>query len=185
MDKAEIRQKMKEKRAALSERFMEEESGRILERLQAMPEMQNAKKALLYSHFAGEVRTGALVGWLLYTGRQVYLPVVNGKKILVVKLKTAVLDQGPFGITQPALEEAEVAVPAQMDVIVCPGLAFDRAGNRIGFGWGYYDGLLAGAPACKIGLAYDFQIIKKVPAEPQDVAMDIVATPREVIRRLL
>ena len=79
------------------------------------------------------------------------------------------------------LPEREVA-PMGLDVIIAPVLAFDRSGGRIGFGGGYYDGLFAESGGTKIGLAYSFQEVPKVPREPHDRALDIIVTEKETIR---
>jgi 5-formyltetrahydrofolate cyclo-ligase len=87
-----------------------------------------------------------------------------------------------FGVMEPDyLPEREVA-PAGLDVIIAPVLAFDRSGGRIGFGGGYYDGLFAESGGTKIGLAYSFQEVPKVPREPHDRALDIIVTEKETIR---
>ena len=70
-----------------------------------------------------------------------------------------------------------------IELIIVPGVAYDRRGNRIGRGKGYYDRLLSSTSATKIGVGYDFQLIgEDIPAEEHDVAMDIVITDR---RRLV
>ncbi len=183
MDKAKARERMKEMRAALTSKYVNDNSERIFERLTGLPELKDAGSVLIYSHFANEVKTGGLAGWLLFYGKQVFLPVVDGDKLLVANMKSSALELNHFGIAQPNKHKAAIVPVEDMDVIVCPGLAFDRSGSRIGFGKGYYDGLLAGARAFKIGLAYDFQVIGKIDAEAHDVQMDMVVTPREVIRR--
>ena len=74
--------------------------------------------------------------------------------------------------------------PAAMDLALVPGLAFDRAGRRLGRGGGHYDRLLARAPlraAFKIGLAFAWQLQPRVPAARHDVPMDLVATEKELI----
>ena len=61
-----------------------------------------------------------------------------------------------------------------------PGVAYDPEGNRVGRGKGYYDRLLAGARATKIGIAYDFQVVDSIEAEPHDVRVDVVITDRRI-----
>ena len=68
-----------------------------------------------------------------------------------------------------------------IDVILVPGLAFDRNGGRMGFGKGYYDRLLESSKAVKIGLCYDFQILEKIPTESHDVPMNFVITEKEIL----
>jgi 5-formyltetrahydrofolate cyclo-ligase len=83
------------------------------------------------------------------------------------------LARGPMGTSQPA-PEAEALTP---DWLLVPLLAFDRAGNRLGYGAGYYDRTLAGLPgARRIGCAYACQMLDEVPAGPDDVPLHAVAT---------
>lgn len=182
MDKAKARERMKEMRAALTSKYVNDNSERIFEQLTGLDEIKGANNVLIYSHFANEVKTGGLAGWLLFYGKQVFLPVVDGDRLLIANMKSAAFELNKYGIAQPKKRDAAFAQPDDMDVIICPGLAFDRNGSRVGFGKGYYDGLLAGVRGIKIGLAYDFQIVGKIDTEPHDVVMDMVVTPREVIR---
>jgi 5-formyltetrahydrofolate cyclo-ligase len=72
-----------------------------------------------------------------------------------------------------------------LTVVIVPGLAFDPAGRRVGFGGGYYDGVIDDARAggaAIIGFAYDFQIVDRCPAGPEDRAVDAVVTETRVIR---
>ena len=72
-----------------------------------------------------------------------------------------------------------------MEMIVIPAVAFDRRGNRVGRGKGYYDRLLADSRARKVGVAYDFQLVDEIDAEPHDVRVDVVITENQhvIIRR--
>ena len=76
--------------------------------------------------------------------------------------------------------DAEEIVP---DVCLTPLLAADRRGARLGYGRGYYDRFFMDKRLCKVGLAYSFQIVNEVPAEPTDVFLDAVVTEREVLYR--
>lgn len=83
------------------------------------------------------------------------------------------LTVGSFGILEPAEGEEEIAV-REIDAFICPGLAFDRKGGRLGRGRGFYDRLLAQArpDSLKIGVCYDFQVVDDTFSEPHDVFMD-------------
>lgn len=183
MDKSKTRERMKEMRASLTSKYVNDNSERIFERLTGLQEIKSAKNVLIYSHYVNEVKTGGLAGWLLYYGKQVYLPVVDGDRLLIANMKSAVFEMNRYGISQPRKDSAKFAEAHEIDLIICPGLAFDKECNRIGFGKGYYDGLLKDTDAFKIGLAYDFQVVGKIDTEPQDVPMDMVVTPRELIWR--
>ena len=96
--------------------------------------------------------------------------------------KSSVLVPDKFGVPIPDINRCAKANPERMDLILVPGVAFDCAGNRLGFGKGYYDTFLPQAPnAVKIALAYDFQIVEQLPAEPWDVPMDFIITENRVI----
>ena len=97
----------------------------------------------------------------------------------------AALVPGPFGLREPAPSAPEIAVE-NIDVMLLPGLAFDRAGRRLGYGGGYYDEaagrLRATGRGFLVGIAYDFQIVERCPAGDADVSVDCVVTDRQVVR---
>lgn len=101
-----------------------------------------------------------------------------------VPYKGTALKPNQFGVGEPSLGTEERVDPATIDVVICPGVAFSKECVRLGFGRGYYDRFLKLAPnATKMGLAYDFQILASVPADPQDVPMDIIVTPDFIIEK--
>ena len=82
---------------------------------------------------------------------------------------------GPWGLVQPDPAKANwLEEQAVIDLVVVPGIAFDRRGHRIGFGGGYYDRFLADLQAVKLGLCYDDLVLQEIPNESHDVPMDIV-----------
>jgi len=89
------------------------------------------------------------------------------------------MKKGAYGILEP--KTVRKADENNIDVILVPGLAFDRNGGRMGFGKGYYDRLLESSKAVKIGLCYDFQILEKIPTESHDVPMNFVITEKEIL----
>jgi 5-formyltetrahydrofolate cyclo-ligase len=94
------------------------------------------------------------------------------------------LQPGRFGIPAPAAEQAEVAL-SDIDLVIVPGLAFDAAGGRLGFGGGYYDELLEATTRprpCVVGMGYDFQVVDGCPTEPRDQRVDCVVTDARVLR---
>lgn len=97
----------------------------------------------------------------------------------------AALAPGPYGLLEPLPTAPEVEL-TDIDLMILPGLAFDRAGNRLGYGGGYYDqaaGRLRGAGrGFLVGVAYDFQLVDRCPAGADDVAVDCVVTEHELVR---
>lgn len=88
------------------------------------------------------------------------------------------LKKGAYGILEPSV--VKTADEKDIDVILVPGLAFDRHGGRMGFGKGYYDRLLETSSTVKIGLCYDFQLFDTIPTESHDVPMDFIITEKEI-----
>jgi len=168
MDKAQIRKTMLARRWALTSKYVNDHSDRVFDLLAGLHEIKNAKNVMIYSHFANEVKTGKLAGWLLFHEKRVFLPVVDGDKLLIADMSSTCFEMNSYGIAQPEKETACFAKTEEIDVFIVPGLAFDAKGNRIGFGKGYYD---------------DFQITDTIIPERHDVKMDMVVTPKKVFRR--
>ncbi len=117
-------------------------------------------------------------------GFETALPVVSGREDPLTFRIWNELDpsgRGPFGIPEP-LENAKEILP---DLILAPLLAFDRSGNRLGYGGGYYDRTITATrrrrPALAIGIAYAAQEVRDVPHDDGDVALDWIITEKEAI----
>ena len=151
----------------------------ILEQVLGLEAYRRAKLVHTYvSSKKNEVDTHALIGACLAHGKRVAVPVVMpGTKTLAHALIDS-LDQlvvGPWGLVQPDPAEATwLPAEARIDLVVVPGIAFDRRGHRIGWGGGYYDRFLAQVQAVKIGLCYDALVLDCIPGEPHDVPVDMV-----------
>lgn len=151
----------------------------ILEQVLGLEIYRRAKLVHTYvSSKENEVDTRALIGTCLAQGKCVAVPVVMpGTKTLSHALIDG-LDQlvvGPWGLAQPDPAAATwLPAEARIDLVVVPGLAFDRRGQRIGWGGGYYDRFLAQVQTVKIGLCYDALVLDCIPGEPHDVPVDMV-----------
>ena len=120
-------------------------------------------------------------------------PTASGKSALAVRLAQrhdgVVINADSMQVYRDleiltARPDAAVIPPASLDVIVVPGVAFDRSGARLGRGGGYYDGFLAGLPGSRpvrVALAFDAQIVEGVPMEAHDQRVHVIVTPTEVI----
>ncbi len=145
-----------------------------------MKEFAQAKTILFYASFNGEVETFEMMKRGLKLGKQIALPMIisEDKKIVPALIKDvdSDLETGPYGIKQPKKEGHAPVSGDQIDLVVVPGLAFDRSGRRLGRGAGYYDRFLAescaGTPT--VGLAFDFQVVDALPFEPHDQAVSFV-----------
>jgi 5-formyltetrahydrofolate cyclo-ligase len=148
------------------------------ERVLALPAFVSARMVALYHAMPSELATGRLIDAAQALGKQVVLPLFgNDGPQLGPFVSWGELVPGPLGITQPT----GPAVPIeQVDLFVVPGLAFDRAGFRLGRGKGYYDRLLARrAPqALLCGVCFDDVLVEQLPHEAHDIPMDCILTPR-------
>lgn len=158
--------------------MQKQHSAKILAALEAHPAFRAAETVLLYHSLNDEVDTHDFIRkWS--KKKQILLPVVVGNE-LELRLYTGPEDMqiGSYGIEEPMGET--YTDYESIDFIVVPGVAFDRKGNRLGRGKGYYDRLLPHIPsAYKAGICFPFQLVEEVPAEPHDIRMDIIITINE------
>lgn len=162
-------------------------SARITERLLALPEMQEAEQVLFYASLAEEVDTRPLLRAWLDRGRIPLLPGVEGRGgplwAAPVHDLGADLKPGAYGILEPDRSRTGTVDWRTIQVVVLPALAFDLRGYRLGRGGAYYDRSLRSlAPhARRIGLAFECQIVERLPAERHDVPVHRVVTEERVI----
>lgn len=151
------------------------QSAEILAALEAHPAFRAASTVLLYHSLKDEVRTHEFIRkWS--RKKRILLPVVVGDD-LELRIYTGPEDMaiGAYGIDEPTGEL--FTDYAAIEFIAVPGVAFDRSGNRLGRGKGYYDRLLPRIPsAFKAGICFPYQLVEEVPAEPFDIRMDEVIT---------
>lgn len=134
----------------------------------------------LFASKGSEIDTAALDAALRAAGFAIAYPrVVAHTRALAfhVTAPDALVTHGTFGLREPADAAPAIAV-ADVAAFLLPGLAFDRAGNRLGWGRGHYDATLAASSALRIGLAYEAQLVDAVPTEPHDVPLALVITER-------
>lgn len=139
-----------------------------------------ADNILLYHSLPDELSTLAFIEkWC--ERKHFFLPRVNGVNLEVLPYRRSELRHGAFHIEEPAGDD--VRDISEIELVVVPGVAYDRQGNRVGRGRGYYDRLLSSTKATKVGVGYDFQLIEEeIDAAPHDVAMDFIVTEHELIR---
>lgn len=164
-------------RSALSDLSLE-----ILSRLEQTTLFQTASCIALYHAIPGEVQTAAFIE--KWGGqKKILLPVIEGNDLRMVLYKgNESLRPGVFGILEPQIEESTTNLyEKEIELIVVPGVAFDRQLNRMGRGKGYYDRLLSTLTAPKVGICFGFQLMDAIPVEPFDRKMDAVITEKETI----
>jgi 5-formyltetrahydrofolate cyclo-ligase len=132
---------------------------------------KKAKTVMFYMSFGGEVDTVGMIKEAQKIGKTVVVPVCgkNGMMSPCVLKDRGTLLRGPYGIREPALKKPVNL--KSLELVVVPGLAFDKKGRRLGRGKGYYDRFLSrlSKHSVSIGLAYDFQILPFIPTTEYDV----------------
>lgn len=178
MGKREIRNRIKELKSRLSETEKNESIDSVFTAIERMDVFKKAKNILLYNSLPDEIGTKRAIECWEKT-KNVFLPRVNGNDIEILRYDSDNISVGAFGIEEPAGNN--IFDMKEIDLAIVPGIAFDKTGNRIGRGKGYYDRLLAGSDIATIGIGYDCQLVDQIPVETHDVSVDIVVTPHSII----
>ena len=176
--KPALRRVFRSWRRALSVDVRAAAAASICARLVELDAWKRAQVVLLYDALPGEVDLSMLVD---AAGRRtVALPVVVGRGQPLLLREWGNFSRGPFGIREPDARSPTVD-PASVDLVVVPGLAFDRRGGRLGQGGGFYDRTLRGMTAVRLAVAYSPQVLPEVPMAAHDVRMHGVVTERGVV----
>jgi 5-formyltetrahydrofolate cyclo-ligase len=185
--KATIRKEILEKRQSQDPKARAAQSRSIVRTLLSYKEFQKAGQILIYLSKDGEVGTDDLLGRAFELGKRVCVPVVDQEsgELRVSELPgpDTSFRLGAFGVREPVEEDLNFVPPDQIDLVVAPGLAFDRRGSRIGYGKGYYDRLLSrlGSQVPRIALAFDFQVLDSVPQDENDIRVDAIITEKSTM----
>lgn len=173
MDKRDIRKRMKDLRSMLLESEKHDFADSVFALLENTPAFMLAEHVLMYHSLPDELPTRKfLAKW--HDRKKFYLPRVNGVNLDILPYNESRIELGAFQIEEPTGNDC---IPAdQIEMIVVPGVAFDRKGNRVGRGKGFYDRLLQDYDGVKVGVGYPFQLFEEVPADSHDVRMDMVIT---------
>jgi 5-formyltetrahydrofolate cyclo-ligase len=182
MDKKILRDHARAIRASLSPAEIWEKSERICRNL--MDVLDSKNPLMVYISKPSEVHTWALIGHLLAKGKTIVVPIIE-KDTKTLRLSylddPAVLSQSTFNVSEPVGHE----LPAQasdVKAVIIPMLAFDKRGNRLGYGAGYYDRFLTTYPhLTRIGIAFACQELAEIPADPTDAGMDMIVTDTGII----
>ena len=179
--KQALRAELLVKRRKLLPQVRQEQSGLIVDRLTASDCFKNARRILLYHSLADEVSTAQLLQKFC-SDKELFLPVIEGYEIVPVRFTgSEKMIEGPYGIFEPHGEKMPQE-SYEFDLIVVPGVAFDREGNRLGMGKGYYDTFLKKCSGSMlVALALDFQVVDKIPTASYDVPVSQIFTPNETI----
>ena len=183
--KARLREMVLARRDAMGAATRAVLSQAILEEIAGLPAYRDARAVLAYAGFGSELRTGGFLRRVLDEGKTLLLPRVNREKKLLEVYEVGDpardLEAGTWGIREPRPDRCAPADPRTIDFVLVPGVAFDAHGGRLGYGAGFYDGLLSGdvSPhAWLVAGAFGVQLVEEVPLDEHDVPVDVVVTEK-------
>lgn len=183
MDKAGLRILLKDRRFAQTLAERRRNSCEITERL--IRETERYAVVMVYAAKDPEVETLVYINRMLAAGKTVVVPIIE-KETHTLRLSrlTSVADLRPstFNVPEPIGAEKPID-PSAVECVILPMVGFDRNGNRLGYGAGYYDRFLAANPSIhKIGLAFSCQETNLVPTDVHDVRMDEIITETDILK---
>lgn len=188
MSKNEIRNHIRQQRRNQSPSIIQRKSKAIWESLSSLQEFNRAGTIAFYVPIAreGEVDTIPMIEESLSLDKRICVPRVAknfGLEFFEIRSMKD-LNEGNFGILEPA--GGSKILPQAIDMVIVPGIAFDKSGNRVGFGKGYYDKFLSKMEdeTQIIALAFDFQIIDGIPSSKNDVRVHKIITEIRIIECL-
>ena len=176
-EKAALRARLRTLLSSLSPEQRRESDRALLDRFLALPQVADAHTLLLYSSMGTEPDTARLLEPLWARGKRLCLPRClpgNQMEARFVQ-RESVLVPHPWGMLEPGTD-CPLAAPADIDLVLVPGLAFDRSGGRLGQGGGYYDRWLAGFSGRTVALCRELVLLDRAPREGHDRPVDLVVT---------
>lgn len=182
-----LRKKILGARDLLNASERHEKSSSAIQNFWSLPEMKHWSTLFIYVNFRSELETLELINLCLSQGKRVAVPLVDASTVSMIPLliqdPEKDLVSGYYGIPEPDPQKSLRVAPREIDAAVIPGSVFDIQGGRLGYGGGYYDRFLVNdAPQAKrIGLAFEMQVVEKVPVEPHDQPLDILITEKRTV----
>lgn len=179
------RKEMGSIRASLDEDEIRRRSAPVSERLLSLPEYAASRSVMIYVSKKNEVYTHDLIRKAIADGKRVAaplaIPATRSLELGPIGDFDTDLKPGRYGVLEPVSTGLD---PSAIEVFVVPGVAFDRHGNRLGSGWGYFDKLLIhlSRRQLTVGLAFDFQVVDDLEKEDHDVAVDVILSEARTTR---
>lgn len=183
--KEDLRKELMKKRKSLSDVDISRKSSQIEKRFFEMNEYKESQTILFYVSYDNEVYTHNMIKKSMSEEKNVVVPISNkeNRTLILSKLdKWENLETGSHTILEPKKGCIEKISLDRIDLIIVPGVGFDKQGHRIGHGMGYYDRLLKDSRgASHIGLAFELQIVDKIPIEEHDIPVEKIITEKRTV----
>ena len=175
MNKQELREKYISIRKNIKNK--KEKSAIITKKIIEDNDYKNAKIIALYKSLTSEVDTTELIKYSISSGKNVVLPrvVCNDLKFYKISLNEKLI-KSKFGVKEPIEDESNFVDKEIINLVIVPGVCFDKENNRLGLGKGYYDRFLANTNLYSIGICFEEQIVEHIPTEKNDIKMKKVIT---------
>lgn len=185
-EKQRIRCEMLKTRRNLPESLVTSWSKQIADNFGSWEIYQRVESVMFYLAMPDEVQTEQLIKNTLRLGKQVCVPLLGKKYGEMTAAEITSLDElivGKFGLKMPNPKTTSLILPSSIQMVVVPAVAFDRNGNRLGLGAGYYDRFLTEAGnSVLIGMAWQCQLVNQLPAEEHDIKMHYLMTENGLIK---
>ena len=176
----DIRRRIRARKQLVDDTERREAARRVFDRVRRMAAFVVAERVLLYHSLPDELSTIEFME-RMQGKKKFFLPRVNGLNLEILPYERSRMHLGAFRIEEPTGDNT-VDI-SEIDLVIVPAVAFDRHGNRVGRGKGYYDRLLENCRALTIGVGYEFQLVDEIDAEEHDIPLDFVVTDRNAIIR--
>src|SRR3989344_8886632 len=179
--KSKLKESILKKRNSLPKDEILEKNKKIHDKLFGLEQYKKSRTIMFFVSFNSEVGTHGMIKEALMN-KMVVVPKVMHHEIepsVIIDLDNLIPSK--IGILEP-IEAMKIAYK-NIDLVLVPGIVFDKEGHRIGYGFGYYDKFLKKVPkAIKIGLVFDLQVIERIPKEMHDVPVDMIVTEDRVVK---
>ncbi|MDW5299480.1 MAG: 5-formyltetrahydrofolate cyclo-ligase [Sedimentibacter sp.] len=189
--KKELRNKILNIRNNMEKEDVLKKSNVILNKIVSSEIYKNSRTVFIYMDFKNEVITSQLINQMLKEKKRVVIPYTDIINTVIIpseiKSMENYLTLSKFGYYEPIFEKIVPVNPQEFDLVVVPGVAFDKNLNRVGFGKGYYDKILKNirTDAQIVAIAYEFQVLDEIPCEEHDIKMDKIITEETIYNKLL
>lgn len=185
-----LRKEVRNRRQQLSNDEQQQASVDLCARLISQPKIQAAQTISLYLANDGEISLEPFINWCWQSNKAVYLPVIHpfssGNLLFLRYSQATHLIANKYNILEPKLAVTDVLPLAQLDVLIAPLVAFDRQGNRLGMGGGFYDRTLSSwhngsrqQSLLPIGVAHNCQLLDSIPNQHWDIPLPEIITPNK------
>lgn len=181
--KSKLRKRILNVRNNMSKEDVKKNSNAIMDKITSLDIYEQSKVVFIYMDFKNEVMTSNLIKRMLSEKKRVVIPYTDN--INTVLIPSEITKESDLKLNSFGYYEPKSILPVnieEIDLVIVPGVVFDKNLNRIGFGKGYYDKILnrLKPSAKKVAVAHEFQVLENIPAEEHDVKMDMIITEKNI-----